>query len=491
MSYPLIVLSLSGKNDSILVDNPNFSYFKKVYKKNSNFYINTIKQNFKQDFNFDKVLSCELSKNGDLLNKLYLNIKINEINKYIDKNTLTENKYARFAWKKKLGFALINKINIDIGGNIISTLYSDWLNIWNELTGNNNYEISNLNELIGNKSELYNFSETKKEIELFIPIPFWFSNPNLSLPLCAIKNHNIIINILINEKKNICTYGPDKSLEINENIIYLQENELIEQIIDGRRNIGLFLNFDNINNRINYITIKNNFEIPTSKESNYKITGLSSNFSVTPKVNSVLINNDIEYDFTIEYINLISDYILLDNEEKTYFEENTHYYLIDNIQSNYIDTVINKSITTKLNFYNLCKELFWICKLKYNKILDIFNYSIEIDNEYLITRSNLLFDNIKLIDNFDDTILFNKIIPYYYHSKVPYNGINCYPFCLNSEIIQPNGSINLNMVNNLSLELNFDLHNFLMNEEIEIIVYNLSYNFLKIDKNNVSILLKK
>ena len=35
-----------------------------------------------------------------------------------------------------------------------------------------------------------------KEIELYIPIPFWFQNNNLALPINAIKYHNINLNKL-------------------------------------------------------------------------------------------------------------------------------------------------------------------------------------------------------------------------------------------------------------------------------------------------------
>ena len=41
----------------------------------------------------------------------------------------------KFAWVKKIGCALVNFIEVEIGGTIVDRHYGDWINIWNELTG--------------------------------------------------------------------------------------------------------------------------------------------------------------------------------------------------------------------------------------------------------------------------------------------------------------------------------------------------------------------
>ena len=247
----LITLILSGNNDKFLVNNPEITFFKKVYKKIGNFYIETIYQNFKHDFEFNKTLSCNLTKIGDLLLNVYLYVKISSIDQYIDPITNTTLKYAKFAYKRKLGYAIISKAEIEIGGNKIQTIYNDWLNIWYELTNNNQKDL--LNELICNKEEYYSFSNSKKELELFIPINFWFKNYNLALPLSAIKFHDININIGINSKKNICNIGANRRIELTDSITYFKEYELIEQNIDGVINLGLFIYYDFEINMLYYI----------------------------------------------------------------------------------------------------------------------------------------------------------------------------------------------------------------------------------------------
>ena len=320
----LITLILSGKNDTYLVNNPEITFFKKVYKKMGNFFIETINQNFKHEFDFDKTISCNLTKIGDLLLDTYFYVKISNINKYIDPITKIPNKFVKFAYQKNLGYALISKAEIEIGGNIIETLYSDWLNIWNELTDNDNID---LDELIGNKSKYYSFSDTKDEIELYIPLNFWFKNYNLALPLSAIKFHDININIKINSKKNISIIGPNRRLKINEDIIYLNEYEIIEQNYNGIKILGLFLNFDIENKYLNYIQLNNEFIIPFSNENinELKIIGQTSEFEVTLQTQTI---NDIrlkptimnyDFDITIKDYYLVTTYAHLDIEEKIFF----------------------------------------------------------------------------------------------------------------------------------------------------------------------------
>ena len=497
MTGGLISLALSGYKDLYLIDNPEITFFKKVYKQTSNFYIESIIQNFKQEFEFNKKLCCNISKIGDLLIDTYVYIKISNINEYIDPLTNLTNKFVKFAWAKKLGFAIINKAEIEIGGNIIETIYGDWLNIWYELTETNMKK--NIDNMIGNIPEIYSFSDKKDSIELYVPLYFWFKNSNLALPLIAIKYHDININVVINNKENICNIGPNRSIEINEDIIYLENYELIEQTIDNNKNLGLFLNFDIDNKIINYIQLSNEFILPNTNTntilvSSYNITGLTSKFTVTPKKMTLTSNNNdiapkilsYDYDINVEKINLITTYVYLDINERIFFEKTPHTYLVNLTQYSNNTSFINKNLIFKLNFFNSCKELIWLCKLKYIKLLDIYNYTDNLvdDPNFLISHSNLYINDINVF-NHNKSKFYNYIIPLYYHSNIPSIGINCYNFCLSTEDIQPTGSLNLSKITNITLALDF---NKLINEEIEILIFNLSYNFIKIQNGLCSLL---
>ena len=81
--------------------------------------------------NFNRRVTCTISKNGDLISDMYLYVTLPSILKQSDSSNL------KFSWTNKIGYALIKNIELEIGGQIIDKQYGDWLNIWNELNKKN------------------------------------------------------------------------------------------------------------------------------------------------------------------------------------------------------------------------------------------------------------------------------------------------------------------------------------------------------------------
>ena len=61
-----------GKEDIVITGNPQITFFKIVYKRYTNFSMESIEQKFNGSAEFGKTLSCTLSRSGDLINKIYL-----------------------------------------------------------------------------------------------------------------------------------------------------------------------------------------------------------------------------------------------------------------------------------------------------------------------------------------------------------------------------------------------------------------------------------
>ena len=83
---------------------------------------------------------------------MWLVIELPNIPILYDINNIVD-KRIRFAWARKIAYALVNYIEIDIGGTVIDREWGEWMNVLNELnvTNFNN----NINELIGNVPEVY------------------------------------------------------------------------------------------------------------------------------------------------------------------------------------------------------------------------------------------------------------------------------------------------------------------------------------------------
>ena len=117
--------------------------------------------------------------------------------------------FVKFAWIKRIGHYIGESIEILIGGRRIDKHYSDWLNIWYELS-RNFYQGNNYDKMIGDVKILTNFGNKQKpEYKLYIPLQFWFCRHNgLALPLIAMRYHDVQINIKF-RKLEECAYIED------------------------------------------------------------------------------------------------------------------------------------------------------------------------------------------------------------------------------------------------------------------------------------------
>uniref|UniRef100_A0A6C0LRW2 Major capsid protein N-terminal domain-containing protein n=1 Tax=viral metagenome TaxID=1070528 RepID=A0A6C0LRW2_9ZZZZ len=80
MAGGLLQLSVYGSQDLFLTGTPQITFFKIVYRRYTNFAVESIPQDFlgESDFNFET--SCVIEKIGDLMGKIYLEVELPEIN---------------------------------------------------------------------------------------------------------------------------------------------------------------------------------------------------------------------------------------------------------------------------------------------------------------------------------------------------------------------------------------------------------------------------
>ena len=127
--------------------------------------------------------------------------------KYVKEQQLeAASKYAKFAWISKIGLAMIDYVEIQIGGETIDKHYGDFMNIWQELT-NLKYNKELYDKIIGNVRELTTFDRNEKsQYTLYVPLMFWFCKKNgLAFPLVALEFNNFQINIKFKRLED-CAY---------------------------------------------------------------------------------------------------------------------------------------------------------------------------------------------------------------------------------------------------------------------------------------------
>ena len=93
-------------------------------------------------------------------------------------------------WQNAVGQRIIENASIVIGTNVATSLYSDYLYMWEELSGKAG---KRLTEMIGKrKSRRQLIEDAKQNQRLFVPLPFWFTqNSGNALSLVSLQFNGV------------------------------------------------------------------------------------------------------------------------------------------------------------------------------------------------------------------------------------------------------------------------------------------------------------
>jgi hypothetical protein len=388
-----------GAQDIYLSGNPQITFFKVVYRRHTNFSIESIEQVFNGNPTFGQKVSATVSRNGDLVNHVYLQVQFPALS--------TGSVYGSaasalptgttVAWTNALCHALVRYIDIEVGGQRIDRHFGLWLELWDELTQTSekqngyNHMVGKYNANIGllgnaNNSRIY-----------YLPLMFWFNrNPGLSLPLIALQYHEVKISI---EFRNA--------------------NELI-----------VTLNADGTRNQTN------------------NTSSISDSAGVT-LTNAAL---------WVDYVYLDTDerrrFAQMSHE---YLIDQTQYQGSEPVQfgntSNY---------KFRLNFNHPVKELVWALQRQVNATVgtsynDWFNFSAADAGTPNPSKAVDLMADAKILLNGHDRFAtrpqtyFRLVQPWQCHTRVPNKHIYLYSFGLRPEEHQPSGTCNFSRIDNAQL----------------------------------------
>jgi hypothetical protein len=189
-----------GAQDIYLTGNPQITFFKVVYRRHTNFSMESISQTLNGGVSTDGRSTCTISRNGDLVHKIYLQSVL------AADTTLNE------------GVTQIKSVELEIGGQRIDRHLSAWMEAWAELTENKTGIAygSNFQQTTGmgagalcedarnavtaqggtaqadSRADVF-FSSLDMDSQIvYTPLQFWFCrNPGLALPLIALQYHEV------------------------------------------------------------------------------------------------------------------------------------------------------------------------------------------------------------------------------------------------------------------------------------------------------------
>ena len=448
----LMQLVAYGAQDVYLTGNPQITFFKVVYRRHTNFAMESIENPFNGSPGFGRKVTCTIQRNGDLIYRIYLQATLPKVSLQN-----TDGSGAQFRWLNWVGHNLVKNVELEIGGQRIDKHYGDWLQIWNELTQEAGKQ-AGYAKMVGNVPQLVNllvqggedcdndcsggepnssneFLMCAPEYTLYIPLQFWFNrNPGLALPLIALQYHEVRINLEFNDLRNLC-------------------------------------------------------------------------YDQTPSLGNVHTIRDRVAAAGLVAASLYVDYIYLDTDERRKFAQVSHEYLIETLQFTGGESITSASNKLKLNFNHPCKELIWVVQrdsfvscedavIAPWKGQQPFNYSdwwdrAVLESGYSMTRVEGLAGNNPTItallqlnghDRFQvrEGRYFNEVQPYQHHTNVPAVGINVYSFALQPEQHQPSGTCNLSRIDNTTLLLTVSNNAVGSATSATVRVYATNYNVLRI-----------
>tara|TARA_B100000902_G_scaffold357851_1_gene372580 strand:+ start:380 stop:1756 length:1377 start_codon:yes stop_codon:yes gene_type:complete len=447
MGGGLMQLVAYGAQDIYLTGNPQITFFKVVYRRHTNFSMEAIEQTFNGSADFGKRVTCTVSRNGDLMHRVYLQVTVPSVSVAADDS---------FRWLNHLGHVLIKYAEVEIGGQRIDKHYGDWMHIWNELSQEAGKKAGYAN-MIGNVPALtlnttHTAATVTPEMDLYIPLEFWFCrNPGLALPLIALQYHEVKINIEFRGASDcyagIPTAAPSlAAASLFVDYIYLDTDErrrfaqvsheyLIEQVqFTGDESVS------SVSNKI-----KLNFNHPCKEliwvvqpDANIASTvaGGKQWFNYTDAVDLVdyLTGNPSDPyggGLVMQPVTLASTPIAADSYPSSTGATSGSY-----IQWSNKDAGFNPVFSAKLQL-----------------------------NGH---------------DRFSERMgrYFNLVQPYQHHTNVPKTGINVYSFGLKPEEHQPSGTCNMSRIDNATLQLT--LTAAAVAGDAKVRVYATNYNVLRI-----------
>jgi hypothetical protein len=448
----LMQLVAYGAQDVYLTGNPQITFFKSVYKRHTNFAMESIENPFNGAPNFGKKVTCTIQRNGDLIYRMYLQAVLPKV-------TLqsADGSGAQFRWLNWPGHNLVKSVELEIGGQRIDKHYGDWLHIWNELTQEPGKQ-AGYAKMVGNVPQLVNVlvqggddceadcgsfvpntsdevAKCSPEYTLYIPLQFWFNrNAGLALPLIALQYHEVRINLEFNDLRNLC-------------------------------------------------------------------------WDYTPQLSNTHTIRDRVANAGLVAASLYVDYIYLDTDERRKFAQTAHEYLIEVLQFTGGESITSTSNKIKLNFNHPCKELIWVVQrdsyvscddaiINPYKGQQPFNYSdfwdrAVLESGYSVTRvegmagRNPVITGLLQLNGHDrfsvrEGRYFNEVQPYQHHTNIPAVGVNVYSFALQPELHQPSGTCNLSRIDNTTLLLTVSSNAVGTDKSSTVRIYATNYNVLRI-----------
>jgi hypothetical protein len=467
MGGGLLQLVACGAQDAYLSGNPQITFWKGLFKRHTNFAMEPFRVNFTGQAAWGTKHSAVLGRHADLLYTTYLEVTM-------PAGTFNND-------QGRLGYNLIKYVELNIGGQQVDRLYGEWLYLWDSLTSDL-WKSKKLWNMVGGgpstSTTTQNYDDAVTGAVTTNAAVFAAATSGgavttsiapvtaVTLPVTGTSASTVVFG-------NTATCNTVSGKPSVPNTLY------IPLTFFYTRNPGAALPLI----ALQYHEVKIDLQWSDAQ----LIAGNFNNASALPQP----INASI-------YV----DYIYLDTEERRRMAQESHEYLIEQVQYNEDKGISSYNNRIDLTFNHPVKELVWVvqpseyrnCKLAqgYRKSatrLQPFTY----DKEAIFDQWLQINGQDRLDRRYGD--YFNQVQMYQHHTglgatvqattSLPTHqgGIYMYSFALKPEEHQPSGTCNFSRIDTATIVMNLD-GAMGMDETTDrtwdVRVYAVNYNILRI-----------
>ena len=496
MGGGLMQLVAYGAQDIYLTGNPQITFFKVVYRRHTNFAMEAIEQTFNGAADMGQKFSCTISRNGDLLGQVFLEMDVSlaQTSKSLEsitiKETISGNDEEKtlnlapaagadsfylatnvLTVQTDAGSGAANTLAIEVNTSADDYVYGAAAGAGQVLVGPTNANgVTTVNgsQRIGQRAIEY------VEVEIG--------------GQCIDKHYGDWMDIWAG-----LTYSQEKFQKWNRMVnATLSANGSSDAKLYVPlqfwfcRNPGLALPLI----ALQYHEVKLNVQFASSVTYDHDTTPitdaeLSADPTVGNKISGVAFTVGAAIEINIKQTSTLSidnccvfcDYIFLDTDERRRFAQVSHEYLIEQVQYSNALNLSSGNTQHELRFNHPVKELLWSAQTTANANNN-FNYFGTSDADMINTALLQLNGHDRMKKR--DGTYFRCVQPYQHHTGADgqegaseFGGYYCYSFGLKPEEHQPSGTCNFSRIDNAVLSLN-------ASADGQLKVYAMNYNVLRI-----------
>ena len=303
MGGGLMQLVSYGAQDIYISGNPQITFWKVLYKRHTNFAVEAIEVTFNGQADFNKRVTAVINRNADLMYKTYVQVVLPQID--LGAGATLGASVKGFRWLNYIGHRLIKQVEVEIGGQRIDRQYGDWMQIWTQLSTEAG-TVKALDSLIGNTHDL---TLMKRSTGIALDATCAASETTIS---CVPRQGT-----------------PNKTLYIPLQFWFCRNPGLAIPLI-----------------ALQYHEVRINVDFETWQNCSYSETTVGTPFPAPAQ--------------SLAAASLYVDYVYLDTEERRRFAQQSHEYLIEQVQYTGAESITSSSNKIQLNFNHPVKELFWV-----------------------------------------------------------------------------------------------------------------------------------